>query len=128
MINSGSNTSSESSSSKDSVQQRYYNGMKSSKGPSTALLQWYEDVSCVLGLANVETWDSIVKKFGVKKPKSCAKAKGKRKLSGGADNHFVVVKSCFCICMGQFWTIDLWNHAPVPLVGRSMVPGRQGDE
>ncbi|GJS77722.1 hypothetical protein Tco_0727603 [Tanacetum coccineum] len=38
---------------------------------------------CVLGLANVKTWDSIVKKFGVRKPGSCAdKTKGKRKLSG----------------------------------------------
>ncbi|GJV22078.1 hypothetical protein Tco_1371098 [Tanacetum coccineum] len=38
--------------------------------------------NCVLGLANVETWDCIVKRsFGVEKPGSCAdKAKGKRKL------------------------------------------------
>ncbi|GJY12085.1 hypothetical protein Tco_0381394 [Tanacetum coccineum] len=37
---------------------------------------------CVLGLANVHTWDDILKKFGVRKPESCAdKAKGKRKVS-----------------------------------------------
>ncbi|GKC11022.1 hypothetical protein Tco_1007804 [Tanacetum coccineum] len=37
---------------------------------------------CVPGLANVQTWDYIVKKFGVRKPKgSCAyKAKGKKKV------------------------------------------------
>ncbi|GKB04830.1 hypothetical protein Tco_0833025, partial [Tanacetum coccineum] len=35
---------------------------------------------CVLGLANVYTWDDILMKFGVRKPESCAdKAKGKRK-------------------------------------------------
>ncbi|GJT03100.1 hypothetical protein Tco_0824269, partial [Tanacetum coccineum] len=44
MISSGSNTSSESNSSEDSVQQWYYNGTESSNGPSKALLQWYEDV------------------------------------------------------------------------------------
>ncbi|GKG40598.1 hypothetical protein Tco_0467375 [Tanacetum coccineum] len=33
---------------------------------------------CVLGLANVHTWDNILKKFGVKKPESGAdKAKEK---------------------------------------------------
>nr|GFA17351.1 hypothetical protein [Tanacetum cinerariifolium] len=38
--------------------------------------------NCMLGLANVETQDCIVKRsFGVKKPRSCInKAKGKRKL------------------------------------------------
>ncbi|GKD08288.1 hypothetical protein Tco_1187973 [Tanacetum coccineum] len=36
----------------------------------------------MLGLANVQTWDSIVKKFGVRKSGSCAdKEKGKRKVS-----------------------------------------------
>nr|GFB21523.1 hypothetical protein [Tanacetum cinerariifolium] len=35
---------------------------------------------CVLGLANVETWDNIVKKFQMRTPKRCAdKSKGKRK-------------------------------------------------
>ncbi|GJW32552.1 hypothetical protein Tco_0052584 [Tanacetum coccineum] len=38
---------------------------------------------CVLGLENVQTWDSIVKKFRVRKPESCAdKAKGKKVSSG----------------------------------------------
>ncbi|GKA26412.1 hypothetical protein Tco_0712521 [Tanacetum coccineum] len=36
---------------------------------------------CMLGLANVQTWDNIVKKFGVRKPESYAdKAKGKRNV------------------------------------------------
>ncbi|GJZ38715.1 hypothetical protein Tco_0585278 [Tanacetum coccineum] len=36
---------------------------------------------CVLGLANVETWDNIVKKFGMRTPGRCAdKSKGKRKV------------------------------------------------
>ncbi|GKA97940.1 hypothetical protein Tco_0825834 [Tanacetum coccineum] len=35
----------------------------------------------VLGLANVETWDNIVKKYGMRTPGRCAdKSKGKRKL------------------------------------------------
>nr|GEU29983.1 hypothetical protein [Tanacetum cinerariifolium] len=34
---------------------------------------------CVLGLANVETWDNIVKKFRMRTPERCAdKSKGKR--------------------------------------------------
>ncbi|GJW69672.1 hypothetical protein Tco_0126589 [Tanacetum coccineum] len=38
---------------------------------------------CVLGLANVETWDNIVKKFRMRTPERCAdKSKGKRKYSG----------------------------------------------
>nr|GEV33135.1 hypothetical protein [Tanacetum cinerariifolium] len=37
---------------------------------------------CVLGLANVHTWDDILKKFRVRKPESCAdKAKEKRQAS-----------------------------------------------
>ncbi|GKD69209.1 ribonuclease H-like domain-containing protein, partial [Tanacetum coccineum] len=41
-------------------------------------------IGCVLGLAIVYTWDDILKKFGVRKPKSCAdKAKGKRNVSYG---------------------------------------------
>nr|GEY54415.1 hypothetical protein [Tanacetum cinerariifolium] len=37
---------------------------------------------CLLGLANVHTWDDILKIFRVKKPESCAnKEKGKRKVS-----------------------------------------------
>ncbi|GJW48793.1 putative transposon, En/Spm-like protein [Tanacetum coccineum] len=37
----------------------------------------------VLGLANVKTWDNIVKKFGMRKPGKCAdKSKGKRKGKG----------------------------------------------
>ncbi|GJR71948.1 hypothetical protein Tco_0084313 [Tanacetum coccineum] len=36
---------------------------------------------CVLGLANVETWDNIMKKFGMRTPGRCAdKSKGKRKI------------------------------------------------
>ncbi|GJX73270.1 hypothetical protein Tco_0311865, partial [Tanacetum coccineum] len=36
---------------------------------------------CVLGLANVETWDNIVKKYGMRSPRRCAdKSKGKRKV------------------------------------------------
>ncbi|GJV89822.1 hypothetical protein Tco_1533760 [Tanacetum coccineum] len=36
---------------------------------------------CVLGLANVETWDNIVKKFRMRTPERCAdKSKGKRKV------------------------------------------------
>ncbi|GKD09195.1 hypothetical protein Tco_1188880, partial [Tanacetum coccineum] len=36
---------------------------------------------CVLGLANVETWDNIGKKFGMRTPGRCAdKSKGKRKV------------------------------------------------
>nr|GEZ78847.1 hypothetical protein [Tanacetum cinerariifolium] len=35
---------------------------------------------CVLALANVETWDNIVKKFKMRTPERCAdKSKGKRK-------------------------------------------------
>ncbi|GKE79377.1 hypothetical protein Tco_1545497 [Tanacetum coccineum] len=40
---------------------------------------------CVLGLADVTTWDEIVNKLGVKKSKICVdKAKGKRKVSYGS--------------------------------------------
>ncbi|GKF73180.1 hypothetical protein Tco_0219512, partial [Tanacetum coccineum] len=40
---------------------------------------------CVLGLANVTTWDEILKKMGVRKPQICAdNAKGKRKVSYGS--------------------------------------------
>ncbi|GJU84916.1 hypothetical protein Tco_1292462 [Tanacetum coccineum] len=40
---------------------------------------------CVLGLANVTTWEEIVNKMGVRKSKICAdKAKGKRKVSYGS--------------------------------------------
>ncbi|GJR90215.1 hypothetical protein Tco_0214226 [Tanacetum coccineum] len=43
---------------------------------------------CVLGLANVHTWDDILKKFGVRKPESCVdNAKGKRKLA---------IEACIC--------------------------------
>nr|GEV24439.1 Gag-Pol polyprotein [Tanacetum cinerariifolium] len=36
---------------------------------------------CVLGLANVETWDNIVKNFRIRTPERCAdKSKGKRKM------------------------------------------------
>ncbi|GJT66607.1 hypothetical protein Tco_1018087 [Tanacetum coccineum] len=50
---------------------------------------------CVLGLANVHTWDSIVKKFGVRKLESCAdKANGKRKWVGGWVGGVVVVGLC----------------------------------
>ncbi|GJS24252.1 hypothetical protein Tco_0452884 [Tanacetum coccineum] len=48
---------------------------------------------CVLGLTNIDTWEDILKKFGVTKQESCAdKAKRKRKVSGGdtktAENAF----------------------------------------
>ncbi|GKC26911.1 hypothetical protein Tco_1034205 [Tanacetum coccineum] len=37
---------------------------------------------CVLGLANVETWDNIVKKYQMRTHERCAdKSKGKRKVS-----------------------------------------------
>ncbi|GKB51111.1 hypothetical protein Tco_0901864, partial [Tanacetum coccineum] len=40
---------------------------------------------CVLGLANITTWDEILKKIGVRKPQICAdNAKGKRKVSYGS--------------------------------------------
>nr|GFA30111.1 hypothetical protein [Tanacetum cinerariifolium] len=52
---------------------------------------------CVLGLANVETWDNIVKGFRMKTPKICAdKSKGKRKnnlVKIQADNHDLLVNS-----------------------------------
>nr|GEW77224.1 hypothetical protein [Tanacetum cinerariifolium] len=36
---------------------------------------------CVLGLANYETWNNIMKKFGMRTPGSCGdKSKGKRKV------------------------------------------------
>nr|GEV33757.1 hypothetical protein [Tanacetum cinerariifolium] len=36
---------------------------------------------CALGLANVETWDNIVKKYGMRTPGRCVdKSKGKRKI------------------------------------------------
>ncbi|GJX46282.1 hypothetical protein Tco_0271472 [Tanacetum coccineum] len=36
---------------------------------------------CVLGLANIHTWDDILKKFGVRKVESgAAKGKGKKKV------------------------------------------------
>ncbi|GJV46050.1 hypothetical protein Tco_1430586 [Tanacetum coccineum] len=36
---------------------------------------------CVLGLPNVDTWDDILKKFGMRTPGRCAdKSKGKRKV------------------------------------------------
>ncbi|GJR73197.1 hypothetical protein Tco_0085562 [Tanacetum coccineum] len=39
-------------------------------------------IGCVLGLANVTTWDEILKKMGVRKPEIYAdKAKGKRKVA-----------------------------------------------
>ncbi|GKF06984.1 hypothetical protein Tco_0041208, partial [Tanacetum coccineum] len=42
-------------------------------------------IRCVLGLANVITWDEIVNKIGVKKSKIYVeKAKGKRKMSYGS--------------------------------------------
>ncbi|GKF15797.1 hypothetical protein Tco_0057259, partial [Tanacetum coccineum] len=49
---------------------------------------------CVLGLANVHTWDDILMKFGVRKPESCVdNAKGKRE--------FVMLLECsicsFCV-------------------------------
>nr|GEZ90571.1 hypothetical protein [Tanacetum cinerariifolium] len=52
---------------------------------------------CVLGLANVETWDNIVKKFRMRTPEICAdKSKGKRKnhlVEIQADDHDLLVNS-----------------------------------
>ncbi|GJZ33496.1 hypothetical protein Tco_0578932, partial [Tanacetum coccineum] len=52
---------------------------------------------CVLGLANVETWDNIVKKFRMRTPERCAdKSKGKRKnrlVEIQADDHDLLVNS-----------------------------------
>nr|GEU91227.1 reverse transcriptase domain-containing protein [Tanacetum cinerariifolium] len=103
MISSDSSTSSESSSSEDSVQQWYYNDTESSKGPSKALLQWYEDVMESSPVPMVERPKKLIKcfnqkpkvivkslvlikgcvlgkKIGVRKPESCAdKAKERRK-------------------------------------------------
>ncbi|GKE08250.1 hypothetical protein Tco_1411801, partial [Tanacetum coccineum] len=42
-------------------------------------------IGCVLGLANVTTWDEILKKIGVRKPHICVdKEKGKRNVSYGS--------------------------------------------
>nr|GEY42861.1 hypothetical protein [Tanacetum cinerariifolium] len=52
---------------------------------------------CVLGLANVETWDKIVKKFRMRTAERCAdKSKGKRKnhlVEIQADDHDLLVNS-----------------------------------
>ncbi|GKE71409.1 hypothetical protein Tco_1529481 [Tanacetum coccineum] len=54
--------------------------------------------NCMLGLANVETWDYIVKRsFGVKKPGSCAdNERGKESFEVEVDqafHHFVYSSS-----------------------------------
>ncbi|GJR94508.1 Orf y [Tanacetum coccineum] len=61
------------------------------KSSSKALFQT-RDV--VLGLANVETWDNIVKKYGMRTPGRCVdKSNGKRKVSSCTlhlqNRHFV---------------------------------------
>nr|GEU34443.1 hypothetical protein [Tanacetum cinerariifolium] len=52
---------------------------------------------CVIGLANVGTWDNIVKKFRMRTPERCAdKSKGKRKnhlVEIQADDHDLLVNS-----------------------------------
>nr|GEX00588.1 hypothetical protein [Tanacetum cinerariifolium] len=52
---------------------------------------------CLLGQANVETWDNIVKKFQMRTPERCAdKSKGKRKnhlVEIQADDHDLLVNS-----------------------------------
>ncbi|GJQ93335.1 hypothetical protein Tco_0502601 [Tanacetum coccineum] len=52
---------------------------------------------CVLGLANVETWDNIVKKYRMRTHERCAdKSKGKRKnhlVEIQADDHDLLVNS-----------------------------------
>ncbi|GKD93185.1 hypothetical protein Tco_1373022 [Tanacetum coccineum] len=51
---------------------------------------------CVLGLANVTTWDEIVNKIGVRKSKICVdKAKGKRKQAFAA----CICKQAFAACI-----------------------------
>ncbi|GKC83340.1 hypothetical protein Tco_1139057 [Tanacetum coccineum] len=63
----------------------------SSKGPSITIAKKPIPIiifkiptpikGCVLGLANVETWDNIMKKFGMRTPGRCAdKSKGNRKV------------------------------------------------
>ncbi|GKB38945.1 hypothetical protein Tco_0883887 [Tanacetum coccineum] len=54
---------------------------------------------CVLGLANVTTWDEIVNKIGVRKSEICAdKAKGKKRCHMEADH--VLVKDQICDVLG----------------------------
>ncbi|GJY04473.1 hypothetical protein Tco_0370413 [Tanacetum coccineum] len=54
---------------------------------------------CVLGLANVETWDNIVKKYGMRTPGRCAdKSKGKRKLAHCICSLHMHIASVHCIC------------------------------
>ncbi|GJS49381.1 hypothetical protein Tco_0599502 [Tanacetum coccineum] len=52
---------------------------------------------CVLGLANVETWDNIVKKYRTRTLERCAnKSKGKRKSHGNQSdfqNHLVEIQA-----------------------------------
>nr|GEX20948.1 kinesin-like protein KIN12B [Tanacetum cinerariifolium] len=52
---------------------------------------------CVLGLANVETWDNIVKKFRMRTPERCVdKSKGKRKSHGKSvhvQNYLVEIQA-----------------------------------
>ncbi|GJR70698.1 retrovirus-related pol polyprotein from transposon TNT 1-94 [Tanacetum coccineum] len=51
----------------------------------------------VLGLANVETWDNIVKKFGMRTPGRCAdKSKGKRKLAFASKHLHIAFAYCIC--------------------------------
>ncbi|GJZ49321.1 reverse transcriptase domain-containing protein [Tanacetum coccineum] len=50
---------------------------------------------CVLGLANVETWDNTVKKFGMRTPRICAdKSKGEKK----ACTLHLQLAYAHCIC------------------------------
>ncbi|GJX37688.1 hypothetical protein Tco_0250991 [Tanacetum coccineum] len=59
----------------------------------------------MLGLANVETWDNIVKKFRMRIPERCAdKSKGKRKSNG-------IIKPMICIEKFLIEDADGTNHA-----------------
>ncbi|GJW28230.1 putative transposon, En/Spm-like protein [Tanacetum coccineum] len=52
---------------------------------------------CVLGLANVETWDNIVKKYGMRTPGRCAdKSKGKRKVLSCTLHLQLAYAHCIC--------------------------------
>ncbi|GJV27940.1 putative reverse transcriptase domain-containing protein [Tanacetum coccineum] len=94
---------------------------------------------CVLGLANVETWDNIVKKCGMRTPGRCAdKSKGKRKelsdqLQELADRVFIrpstspwgapvlFVKKKYgsfrmCIHYRELNKLTIKNRYPLPMI------------
>ncbi|GKE76875.1 hypothetical protein Tco_1542995 [Tanacetum coccineum] len=58
---------------------------------------------CVLGLANVETWDNIVKKYEMRTPGRCVdKSKGKRKLAACICTLHLYIAFAACICKQAF--------------------------